>query len=72
MNRPVRTRLHGGVGAVGEKPPATRLGNIAAPLPRLDSTGSRNKTLAEPTSSAQALGIELPDRIVQHRGEAHP
>ena len=27
MNRPVRTRMRGGVGAGGEKPPATRLGN---------------------------------------------
>jgi len=25
-NRPVRTRMPGGVGAGGEKPPATRLG----------------------------------------------
>ncbi len=30
-NRPVRTRMPGGVGAGGEKPPATRL---AATLPR--------------------------------------
>jgi len=27
MNRPVRTRMPGGVGAGGEKPPATRLGD---------------------------------------------
>jgi hypothetical protein len=26
VNRPVRTRMPGGVGAGGEKPPATRLG----------------------------------------------
>ncbi len=34
VNRPVRTRLLGGVGAGGEKPPATRLGGVQ--LARLD------------------------------------
>jgi len=29
VNRPVRTRLPGGVGAGGEKPPATRLGGVS-------------------------------------------
>ena len=28
VNRPVRTRMPGGVGAGGEKPPATRLGSF--------------------------------------------
>jgi hypothetical protein len=28
VNRPVRTRMLGGVGAGGEKPPATRLGAL--------------------------------------------
>src|SRR5665647_896 len=28
VNRPVRTRMPGGVGAGGEKPPATRLGKL--------------------------------------------
>jgi hypothetical protein len=29
VNRPVRTRMPGGVGAGGEKPPATRLGILS-------------------------------------------
>jgi hypothetical protein len=29
VNRPVRTRMRGGVGAGGEKPPATRLASNA-------------------------------------------
>ncbi len=32
VNRPVRTRMQGGVGAGGERPPATRLGNLSRSL----------------------------------------
>ena len=37
VNRPVRTRMPGGVGAGGEKPPATRLGSIAAISQQVES-----------------------------------
>src|SRR6266568_8805705 len=41
-NRPVRTRMPGGVGAGGEKPPATRLGALIRdtlkPLMKLSNT----------------------------------
>ena len=41
MNRPVRSRMQGGVGAGGEKLPATRLGLFARPILLVNSDSLR-------------------------------
>src|SRR3990170_5836621 len=56
VNRPVRTRTPGGVGAGGEKPPATRLGAIVSSL----TTGYPHQPFSEiPKSFPQQIVYEF-------------
>jgi len=50
VNRPVRTRMRGGVGSGGEKPPLTRLGKSAP-----KTSGKRPKSTALKARATQLI-----------------